>query len=279
MKKVTVAAAIAAILGVQTAGALELVIVGEETPQEQEVGVITGIKVDRGVDGTKEVALTMEDGTVVSFTSAAAPVVTLGTGISTCGDRPAAQTRTQTCPDGTTGSYPQTNAFVAAAYPTCWATAWVPASPPDGTCVTSPPPPPAGCVSTAEIECAYDIPANRWTGSVLIETLRIPNGKTLASAFTTNDDPKKGGLFGFQTPAGGVSAKVRLWISAEPNGGPLWPKRCEQSSVSFVYSQSYTQDPAFAKYRCLLATNTTYYLNMRHTSPDTPASTIIRERK
>ncbi|MBK6510996.1 MAG: hypothetical protein IPG06_17170 [Haliea sp.] len=60
MKKVTVAAAIAAILGVQTAGALELVIVGEETPQEQEVGVITGIKVDRGVDGTKEVALTME---------------------------------------------------------------------------------------------------------------------------------------------------------------------------------------------------------------------------
>ena len=279
MKKVTVAAAIAAILGVQTAGALELVLVGEETPQEQEVGVITGIKVDRGVDGTKEVALTMEDGTVVSFTSAAAPVVTLGTGISTCGDRPATQTRTQTCPDGTIGSYQQTNAFVATSAPTCWepGPTWLPATPPDGACVTSQPPP--GCVSDAQIECAFDIPANKWTGSVLQETLTIPKGKVLVSAITTNGDSTKAGNLSYETPTGAVSPNTNVWISATPNGAPLQPTRCHRDNVSFLYSVAYTQVSGNEKYRCLLALNKTYYVNMKHVYPDTPESRVIRFRK
>jgi len=144
---------------------------------------------------------------------------------------------------------------------------------------TPTPGPTNGCVSNAEIECAFDIPVDRWTGSVLKETLTIPKGKTLASAITTNGDNKNAGNFAYETPTGGVSAKVSVWISATPNGDPLWPTKCFQTNVSFLYSLSYTQDPAYAKYRCLLALNTTYFLNMRHVSPDTPASKIWRQRK
>lgn len=57
--------------------------------------------------------------------------------------QPAAETRTQTCPSGTTGSWSQTRTYSAAAYPTCWtAGAWTPATAPSGACtpVVTPPP-------------------------------------------------------------------------------------------------------------------------------------------
>jgi len=47
--------------------------------------------------------------------------------------RPAQETRTQTCPTGTTGSWSQVRSYDAAAYPTCWAAgAWTPAEAPAG---------------------------------------------------------------------------------------------------------------------------------------------------
>lgn len=69
--------------------------------------------------------------------------------------RPAQETRTQTCPTGTTGSWSQVRSYDAAAYPTCWTPgAWTPAEAPAGSCVPvvepppPPPPPPASGVST-----------------------------------------------------------------------------------------------------------------------------------
>lgn len=60
----------------------------------------------------------------------------------TCPAQPAAQTRTQSCPTGTTGSWSQTLAYTSVAYPTCWTSDWTPASAPAGACVTDPVTPP-----------------------------------------------------------------------------------------------------------------------------------------
>lgn len=67
--------------------------------------------------------------------------------------RPAQETRTQTCPTGTTGNWSQSRSYTAAAYPTCWtAGPWTPAEAPAGSCVPvvepPPPPPPTSGVTT-----------------------------------------------------------------------------------------------------------------------------------
>lgn len=55
--------------------------------------------------------------------------------------QPAAQVRTAACPPGTTGSWVQTNIYVAAPSPACWTpSSWLPASAPSGTCVPTTPP-------------------------------------------------------------------------------------------------------------------------------------------
>lgn len=68
--------------------------------------------------------------------------------------QPAPETRTQSCPSGTTGTWSQSRAFVAAPHPTCWVpgSSWAPATAPAGACtpvVTPPPPPPPPPVSGA----------------------------------------------------------------------------------------------------------------------------------
>jgi hypothetical protein len=58
-----------------------------------------------------------------------------------CPPQPAAETRTQQCPAGTTGSWTQARTYTAAPPPACWAAGeWSPSEPPAGACVTSPPP-------------------------------------------------------------------------------------------------------------------------------------------
>lgn len=60
----------------------------------------------------------------------------------TCSAAPASQTRTQTCPTGTKGTWTQTLGWVNAPYPTCWTSgAWSPTDAPAGACtpvVTAP---------------------------------------------------------------------------------------------------------------------------------------------
>ena len=61
----------------------------------------------------------------------------------TCPALPATETRTATCPSGTTGTYQQTRSYTAAPYPTCsTAGAWAPTTPPSGVCAPVPPPEP-----------------------------------------------------------------------------------------------------------------------------------------
>jgi len=66
---------------------------------------------------------------------------------TTCPARPADETRTQSCPSGTTGTWSQSRTYSSAAYPTCWtAGAWTPSSAPAGYCVTDTNPPPSGAI-------------------------------------------------------------------------------------------------------------------------------------
>jgi len=72
-------------------------------------------------------------------------VVTADAQPQTCGALPATETRTQTCPTGTTGTWSQTRSYTAAPYPTCSvAGEWLPGSPLPGVCTATPPPPTGG---------------------------------------------------------------------------------------------------------------------------------------
>ena len=74
------------------------------------------------------------------ITTSVAVTVTADT---TCPSRPADESRAQSCPSGTTGSWTQSRTYSSAAYPTCWtASAWTPSTAPDGYCVTDTTPPP-----------------------------------------------------------------------------------------------------------------------------------------
>jgi hypothetical protein len=70
------------------------------------------------------------------------------TASTTCPSHPADETRSQSCPSGTTGTWQQSRTYASAAYPTCWtAGSWSPSGAPSGFCVTDPnpdpnPPPP-----------------------------------------------------------------------------------------------------------------------------------------
>lgn len=76
--------------------------------------------------------------------------------------QPAPQTQTVACPVGTTGSWTQTNAYVAAPAPTCWVpSAWLPATAPAGACVTPPPPPPPA-TSAYPLYPALDMASIPW---------------------------------------------------------------------------------------------------------------------
>jgi hypothetical protein len=80
----------------------------------------------------------------------------------TCPALPASETRAATCPSGTTGTFPQTRSYTAAAYPTCSiAGAWLPATPPEGTCPPTQLPAPTGVVatvvSTSEIRVRWNV--------------------------------------------------------------------------------------------------------------------------
>jgi len=87
----------------------------------------------------------------VCWTHTNVVVSTTGSGGgTTCPSRPADESRSQSCPSGTTGTWQQSRTYASAAYPTCWtASAWSPTSAPSGFCVTDtnpdpdPTPPPA----------------------------------------------------------------------------------------------------------------------------------------
>lgn len=69
----------------------------------------------------------------------------------TCPTRPADESRSQSCPTGSTGTWTQSRTYASAAYPTCWtASGWTPGSAPSGFCTTdtNPDPPPTGQVIT-----------------------------------------------------------------------------------------------------------------------------------
>jgi hypothetical protein len=64
--------------------------------------------------------------------------VAVTSGTTTCPSRPSDESRTVSCPSGTTGSWSQSRTYTSAAYPTCWTPSeWSPDSAPDGYCTSS----------------------------------------------------------------------------------------------------------------------------------------------
>ena len=132
-------------------------------------------------------------------------------------------------------------------------------------------PPSEGC--GGDIVCNYDVSRSQWSSPGELETtFQIPRGKTVSSRIET-DSRELSGEFGFQTPVGYSAALADVWVSTEPGGAPL-ESRCLAESQSFVYGIHFT---TFAYRRCNLETNSTFYLNIKHSDPNRGASTIKRE--
>src|SRR5689334_940795 len=73
-----------------------------------------------------------------TYTCKTSTAVAVTTGTSTCPARPADESRSVSCPSGTTGTWSQSRTYSSAAYPTCWtASDWSPDSAPDGYCTSS----------------------------------------------------------------------------------------------------------------------------------------------
>jgi hypothetical protein len=61
----------------------------------------------------------------------------------TCDPLPDPVTEQRQCPEGTVGTWPQTQAYIREPYPLCQSAGpWVPVEPPSGACTVPPPPPP-----------------------------------------------------------------------------------------------------------------------------------------
>jgi hypothetical protein len=122
--------------------------------------------------------------------------------------RPANEEQTGQCPAGTTGSWPQSRAYVSAPYPTCWtAGPWVPAEPPTDACVEPPPPPPppptgewTHCAAQGATICADPIGA--YTGTRVVRfgvdtrwvEREIPSGSLCNSATFGGINPAQNAL-------------------------------------------------------------------------------------
>lgn len=99
------------------------------------------------VTGTYTFRVYSEAGTTESAPATLPNIDVIGAALPpppTCDAAPANITKTIACPTGTTGSWTQTQGWIAAAYPVCWtAGAPTPASAPTGACTPPPPPPKA----------------------------------------------------------------------------------------------------------------------------------------
>jgi hypothetical protein len=127
----------------------------------------------------------------------------------TCDPLPAPVTETRQCPEGTVGTWSQTQAYISEPYPLCRSTGpWVPAEPPSGACTVPPPPPPTG----EWIECATQGQRCEFTG-----TRRVRYGidtrwiERDATDGITCDSTSFGG-----NPASGALKTCQLRGSAEP---------------------------------------------------------------
>lgn len=84
------------------------------------------------VNGAKALNITR------AYTCKTSTSVSVTAGTSTCPSRPADETRSVSCPSGTTGTWSQSRTYTSAVYPTCWtASNWTPDSAPDGYCTSS----------------------------------------------------------------------------------------------------------------------------------------------
>jgi hypothetical protein len=106
-----------------------------------------------------------------------------------CPPQPAQETRTQSCPTGTVGTWQQTRTYLVAPHPVCWTTGeWLPSSPPEGACVTDPAPVNAlhfsDCQTGAASSCVLGNNANPGTAAAPKRDLTGINLNTLPAGST-----------------------------------------------------------------------------------------------
>lgn len=138
------------------------------------------------VDGATALNVTQTYTCRVRTTVAVTAVVTP----PSCGSQPAPQVRSVACPVATTGSWVQTNIYVAAPSPTCWAAStWLPIAAPSGTCVPTVPPGAVNFTSTFDVA---EFPINEggaWTkANNAWLNIRTENGVAHASGVNQGYD-------------------------------------------------------------------------------------------
>lgn len=124
------------------------------------------------------------------------------------------------------------------------------------------------------IVCGYPIDASVMENTLVpLTTVFIPQGKIIASSFSTTYLAIDSGVFKFEIPPGSKTPVTNVWVSEAPGGKPL-SDACSLSRGSIVYVLSYSQTEWN---NCVLEPSQRYYLNLEHVSPAAPRSLVYRE--
>jgi hypothetical protein len=128
----------------------------------------------------------------------------------------------------------------------------------------------------SNVVCGYDISASDWA-SPAVEDARvtIKKNKILASKFQTSSNSDAYGEIGIWTPPGAAYSTLDLWVSNTPGGEPLADSRCVREYGKVQYELKWTQFD-YSR-RCSLEPSTVYFVNLKHSTPDSPTSTVVRD--
>ena len=123
------------------------------------------------------------------------------------------------------------------------------------------------------VECGYPIADSVGVPRYLFANVFIPKGKIIASSFSTTSLQTDSGAFSFEVEPSFPTPQTDIWISRSPGGSAL-SSACSQTKGVIVYGLTYSQ---VEWNDCVLETNQLYYLNMQHSDPAQPRSSVLRE--
>lgn len=147
---------------------------------------------------------------------------------------------------------------------------------PEPTPEPEPKPDPVASCDSPDIACLRW----NWPDGESRTPVTIPQGKTLAYAFTTTEKSLWGKI-AFEARHD-TTPNTDIWISTTPGGNPYVGKGtnnqyyCKQMGRSFMYSLTWSQFDTSQS--CTLEPNTRYYFNIRHSDDSTARSYTYRWR-
>ncbi len=105
------------------------------------------------------------------------------------------------------------------------------------------------------------------------QTIYAGSGETWSAPFTTTNNPNYMGQWSYGNYVGTNMYQRTIWISATPGGEPLDERRCSAKGSS--YAKVFWQQTNTKRYKCTLARETTYYINIKVTQPVAVRSILV----